>query len=84
MTRNIGKGEVSWTDELNRGCLEHSVVLFADEPGILDGFGGDVVQPALGADDAYVVGMGLESVKRDIYQKAVSLFGRDAWWTSSR
>jgi len=55
MTRNIHKIQIIPTDQLDLGCFKETIVVFADKPGVFNGFLGKFFDICLGADDADVV-----------------------------
>lgn len=54
MTRHVHEVEVRVANKLDLWCLEESVVILADESGILNGLFGQVPYIRLGADDTDV------------------------------
>jgi hypothetical protein len=70
MSGNVWEGELIGADELNRRCLEHCVMLLADEASVLDGLGHNVVDVRANTDDPDIIRMRLEGVQRDVFERA--------------
>ena len=57
MAGDVHEMQVGFADELDFRGVEETVVIFADEAGVFDGFLGKFAHVGGGADDAHVVGI---------------------------
>ena len=65
MAGDIHELEVVFTDELNLGSIEKAVVIFTDEPCIIDGFLGNLMNICFCADDPDIVWLAMLPLIRE-------------------